>query len=54
MLWHYAHGKPKEQVDLEVNVYEQLEQVIGQARQRWQNDQARQAALAGEVVGEPR
>ena len=54
MLWHYAHGKPKEHVDLEVNLYQRLEQVIGQARQRWQDDQARQAALTGEVAAEPR
>ena len=54
MLWHYAHGKPKEQVDLEVNRYEELAAIIGRARQRWQDDQARQAALNGEVSGEPR
>ena len=32
------------------HTYQQLEQIIGQARQRWQDDQARQAALTGEVV----
>ena len=32
------------------HTYQQLEQIIGEARQRWQDDQARQAALKGEVV----